>query len=107
MGERELTVVLTKDRHGEPLAVVRNLPGLDAEMTPSQMRFLAEALLVAADECESRPTGDGFSEVTRQYPIAALSVQGSAEVGTTWFGQRKSRGRSPRDVLKAIENGEL
>lgn len=49
----ELRVKVTADRHGQPLAVVKNLPGLDADMTPAQMRRLAVALYQAAADCES------------------------------------------------------
>ena len=51
----QLDVVLTKTYDGKPLAVVRNLPGGDAEMTPGQMRALAHALRAAASECEAHP----------------------------------------------------
>lgn len=42
----------TEDRHRQPLAIVRNLPGLDAELRPAQLRDLGNALLRAADDCE-------------------------------------------------------
>jgi hypothetical protein len=70
--DKELTVVLAKTYDHKPLAVVRNLPGLDAEMRPSEMRALADALRTAADECEGRPTGKGYVRVTRKYGLAAL-----------------------------------
>jgi hypothetical protein len=66
--DKELTVVLTQTYDRKPLAMVRNLPGLDADMTPSQMRELADLLRMAADECESRPMGKKtFMRVTRTY----------------------------------------
>lgn len=51
-----LEVTHTVDRTGKPLAIVKNLPGLDAEMRPERLRELAAALLAAADDCERRPT---------------------------------------------------
>lgn len=49
---RTLIVKHTKDRHGAPLAVVHNLPGDDAEMSPAQLRRLARGLEAIADECD-------------------------------------------------------
>lgn len=49
---RTLIVKHTKDRHGEPLAVVHNLPGDGAEMSPAQLRRLARGLEAIADECD-------------------------------------------------------
>jgi hypothetical protein len=69
--DKELTVVLTRTYDLKPLAVVRNLPGGDAEMTPDQMRSLADALRIAAEECESRPMGKRtFMRVTKSYGLA-------------------------------------
>ncbi len=53
--DRKLEVVLTQTSDYKPLAMVSNLPGLDAELTPSQMRALASALSMAAEECELQP----------------------------------------------------
>lgn len=47
-----LIVKHTKDRHGAPLAVVHNLPGDGAEMSPAQLRRLARGLEAIADECD-------------------------------------------------------
>lgn len=64
MNKKQLHVQLTKDRHGNPLAIVENLPGLDAEMTPDSMRSLARALIMAAEYCDAyRRTG-----TTQSYP---------------------------------------
>ena len=51
---RTLIVKHTKDRHGAPLACVHNLPGDGAEFSAEQLRCLARALSVIADETESR-----------------------------------------------------
>ena len=51
--DKELEIVHTQDRHGKPLAVVNNFPGLYAAMYPAQMRGMANALMRAADACES------------------------------------------------------
>lgn len=49
---RTLIVKHTKDRHGAPLAVVHDLPGDGAEMSPAQLRRLARGLEAIADECD-------------------------------------------------------
>jgi hypothetical protein len=54
--DQHLQIKHTKDRHGEPLAVVHNLPGLFAELNADQLRRLATALVWTAEECE-RGTG--------------------------------------------------
>ena len=50
-----LDMVYTETRHHQPLVVVRNFPGLDAELTPAQLRAMGKALLLAADESEALP----------------------------------------------------
>lgn len=50
--ESQLLVRHTTSYLGEPLACVANLPGGDADMSPAQMRALAQALRQAADDCE-------------------------------------------------------
>lgn len=50
-----LDMVYTETRHHQPLVVIRNFPGLAAELTPAQLRAMGKALLFAADECEARP----------------------------------------------------
>lgn len=52
--DKTLKVTLTETADGRPLATVRNFPGLDADMTPGQLRAMAAALLAAADDCEAR-----------------------------------------------------
>jgi len=59
---KTLEVILTQTHDLKPLAVIKNLPGLDAEMTPSQMRRLAFALQSAANDCESLKTGKLFKK---------------------------------------------
>lgn len=67
-----LRVRLTETRHKEPLAMLCNLACLDADMTPAQLRQLAQALLSAADDCEARPIDQHhFTFTEREYPIAA------------------------------------
>ncbi len=67
----ELSVTLTHTFKSEPLAVVHNMPGMDAEMTPAQMRALSACLLEAAKDCEARPMGKrAFREVKRSYALA-------------------------------------
>jgi hypothetical protein len=50
--DKQLDVEITEAANGKPLAVVRNFPGLYAELFPAQLRALAEALVQAADDCE-------------------------------------------------------
>lgn len=47
-----LRVKHTVTYKGEPLVCFGNLPGFDAELTPTQIRALAASMLEAADECE-------------------------------------------------------
>ncbi len=68
--KKELKVTFTRSYKGEPLAVVHNMPGLDAEMFPAHMRAVAAALQQAAAECESRPMGKrSFRQVTKIFPL--------------------------------------
>lgn len=57
-----LIVSHIRDRLGEPLCIVRNLPGLDAERRPEQLEALARQLVCAARDAQSGATGE------RQYP---------------------------------------
>jgi len=45
---------LSTDRHGLPLIIWNNPPGLFAEFTPEQMRKLAQKLIYAADIAETK-----------------------------------------------------
>lgn len=70
--DKQLNVLLTQTRDRKPLALVRNLPGGDADMTPQQLRALAAVLCTAADECEAQPmTAKRFSQRKREYSLAA------------------------------------
>ena len=51
---RHLSVKMTRAFDGGPLAVVDGLPGQGAELRPQQLRALAQALVLAADEAERR-----------------------------------------------------
>jgi hypothetical protein len=65
-----IEVVLTQTFDRKPLATVIKLPGLDAELTPSQMRALAAALSMAAEECELQPMDrKHFRQRKRTYDI--------------------------------------
>jgi len=48
----ELRVRFAEDVKGMPLALV-DFPGLGAVLTPKEMRGLADALHLAADDCQS------------------------------------------------------
>lgn len=67
----ELRVSFCEDRHGHPMVVVRNFPGLEAEFSPKQLRSLADALVMVADEAECGPTfrrfGMGKGDATYDY----------------------------------------
>ena len=68
--ETKLEVVLTQTFDGKPLVAVDNLPGLNADLTPPQMRALAAALCMAAEECEMQPMGrKHFRRKKRMYEI--------------------------------------
>lgn len=58
--------------HPKPLAVVTNLPGFDAELTPDQLRLLAAALVRAADDCEALfEQTRWYGPVRREYSLEA------------------------------------
>ena len=62
----------TTDRHGAPLAIVYDFPGLYAELCPAELRRLAMALARAANDCESLAAGMPRyrTPMTVQYQIA-------------------------------------
>jgi hypothetical protein len=69
--DNRLNVLLSQTYDHKPLAVVRNLPGNDADMTPQQLRALAAALSMAADECEAQPMNPKrYSQRKREYLLA-------------------------------------
>ena len=68
--DKTLKVTFTFTVDKKPLALVCNLPGGDAYLTPQNMRFLAAALVEAADECEAQPVGKKhFIEWQKEYPL--------------------------------------
>lgn len=78
-----LHVKHTVTRHGTPLAIVYNLPGEGAELTPAQLRQLAAALQAAADECEILHDSTRRQiPVCREYPLASLPFSGRIDPGT-------------------------
>lgn len=64
--ENFFDMVYTETRHHQPLVVVRNFPGLDAEFTPAQLRAMGKALLLAADESEARSPRDSKRKLTQK-----------------------------------------
>ncbi|MDP3978381.1 MAG: hypothetical protein Q8P85_10375 [Pseudomonas sp.] len=55
---RTLSIRHTVDRHGQPLAeLIDNLPGIFAELYPSDMRHLARTLNTAANDLEQGERG--------------------------------------------------
>ena len=67
----DLSVTLTQTYKQQPLAVIHNMPGMDAEMTPAQLRALSACLTKVAEECAARPMGKRtFLKVKRSYALA-------------------------------------
>lgn len=54
---KSLAVKHTATYKGDPLVVFSDLPGPDAELMPAQIRKLAAALIIIADDCESHARG--------------------------------------------------
>jgi hypothetical protein len=50
---RPLHIDIIRDRHDKPLAIVKNFPGLDAEMYPDSLRRMAAELIQAADDLDA------------------------------------------------------
>lgn len=77
--DKTLTVSLSRTFDGAPLAVVDNLPGGYAELRPAQLRALAAALQLIADDCEARPVnGRYWAPARRDYPLTIAAVFASA-----------------------------
>jgi hypothetical protein len=67
-GTLDVTLCQTFDR--KPLAVVDGLPGGYAELTPAQLRALADGLLRIAADAEARTTRQAGSREVRRYELA-------------------------------------
>lgn len=50
---RALHIDIIRDRHAKPLAIVKNFPGLDAEMYSDNLRKMATQLIQAADDLDA------------------------------------------------------
>ncbi|MBF6649512.1 hypothetical protein [Methylobacter sp. BlB1] len=50
---RTLHIDLIRDRHFKPLAIIKNFPGLDAEIYPDSLRKMATQLNQAADDLDA------------------------------------------------------
>jgi len=68
-----LIVKHTRDRHGNPLAVVKNMPGDDAEFSAAQLRKLAAALVQIAEVCDEG-AGLAYASVAT-YALDGLTPQ--------------------------------
>lgn len=66
---RKLKATLCRTFDHKPLAVVDGLPGGDAELTPAQLRELAEGLLRIAFDAETRPMGRDYRRLARDYDL--------------------------------------
>ena len=66
----ELTATLCQTYERKPLAVIEGLPGSNAELTPAQLRALAEGLLRIAADAEAQPMGARtYLRKRREYPM--------------------------------------
>ena len=66
--DHELTATLCQTSSREPLAGVEGLPGGSAELTPVQLRALADGLLRIAADAEAQPMGArNFMRKSREY----------------------------------------
>jgi hypothetical protein len=71
----KLIATLTQTRDRTPLAVIGNMPGDEAELTPAQIRSLAHALFAIADASEKLPmSGKHFTPQKREYDLAYFST---------------------------------
>jgi len=74
--DKHLAVTLSRTFDGAPLPVVDNLPVGGAELRPAQLRALAAALQLIADDCEARPVkGRYWTPARRDY---LLTIEGQA-----------------------------
>lgn len=65
-----LRVRHTRDRHGNPLAEIVNLPDPGAEFSPCALRALAQALIAAAADTEDlHAHGLLGRNLTFEYPL--------------------------------------
>ena len=65
-----LTAALCQTFDGKPLAVVDGLPGGGAELTPAQLRALADSLQRIAADVEAQPMGKrAYRRQVRDYPL--------------------------------------
>jgi len=65
----QIDVTLTKTRYGQPLVVIADSPlnGLGIEMIPEQLRRLAAALILIAEEAEAHSVD--MPAIKRSYPL--------------------------------------
>ena len=72
MGADELTATLCQTFLRQPLAVIDGLPGGAAELTPAELRALADGLLRIAADAEARPMGArNYRPQRRAYRLGA------------------------------------
>ena len=68
--DKSLRVGLTLTATRQTLVVVDNLPGAGVDLFPAQLRALAAALLVAADDCDTCVfPRNGSVGIRREYPL--------------------------------------
>lgn len=68
-----LTATLCQTYERKPLAVVDGLPGGCAELTPAQLRALADGLLRIAADAEAQPMAPrAYMRKRREYPMQSI-----------------------------------
>ena len=68
-GAMHIVVTHGLTRDGKPLATVEGLPGAGTDLTPLEMRALAQALQQAARDCEELPIRRGARHCVRSYAM--------------------------------------
>ena len=72
--QTKILATLTQTRDRQPLASVRNLPGDDADLTPSQLRALADVLCKIADASEAMPMSANFLTKQCEFEVTTKEV---------------------------------
>lgn len=67
---QELTAILCQTRTRTPLVSI-DLPGPGADLTPAQLRALADALVRIAADAEREPMDRRYTRKQRKYMVAA------------------------------------
>jgi hypothetical protein len=72
-----ITATLTQTRDRKPLTSIRNLPGGDAELTPAELRALAQTLCEIADASDALPMNSKrFTPRQKEFSITEQPTMG-------------------------------